>query len=190
MDEQEDWFNVDDEGFQEKLREDKNLVNLFTDKALVVFWKFLGWCKTKKSFILPSFKFILVGIFGIEIKDNKKVIPILKRQLKSFFSNLGLEKELDWETVNELDKAAVIKKDVRLIEGFKMHRLSGHVDLWKTSPFGLDMQAQYKNLAPSSSTSSSSSSSSWPAMGLDLDAAASNLIAASTGGVNWPSLAW
>jgi hypothetical protein len=38
MDEQEDWFNVDDEGFQEKIREDKNLLN-FTDKALVVFWK-------------------------------------------------------------------------------------------------------------------------------------------------------
>ena len=66
MEEQDDWFIVDDEGFQEKIREDKNLVN-FTEKALVVFWKFMEWCKAKGSFILPSFMFILVVIFGVEI---------------------------------------------------------------------------------------------------------------------------
>jgi hypothetical protein len=134
MEEQDDWFIVDDEGFQEKIREDKNLVNL-TEKALVVFWKFMEWCKTKGSFMLSSFMFILVVIFGVEIKVIKKVIPILKRQLKNFFSDLELQKDLDWETVNELDRAAVLMKDVRLIEGFKMPALSGHVNLWKTTPF-------------------------------------------------------
>jgi hypothetical protein len=140
---------VDDEGFHEKIREDKNLVN-FTDKALVVFWKFMEWCKTKGSFILPSFMFILAASFGVEIKDIKKVIPILKRQLKNFFSDSELEKELNWETVNEMERAAVFRKDVKLIEGFKMPTLSGHLSLWKTSPFGLEMQAQYRNLTPSS----------------------------------------
>jgi hypothetical protein len=52
------------------------------------------------------------------------------------------------------------------------------------------MQAQYRNLESSSSASSSSSSSLWPTVGLDSNAAASNLIAASAGGVNWPPLAW
>jgi hypothetical protein len=60
MDQQEDWFNVDDEDFQEELRENKELSALFTDKALVVFWKFLDWCKTKGLFILSACMFILV----------------------------------------------------------------------------------------------------------------------------------
>jgi hypothetical protein len=47
---------------------------------------------------------ILVTVFGIEIRDVKKVIPILKRQLKSFFSDLELDKDLDRETINELEK--------------------------------------------------------------------------------------
>jgi hypothetical protein len=54
MAEQDHWFNVDDDGFQEKLQENRDLLTPFTDKALVVFWKFLKWCKTKGSFLLPS----------------------------------------------------------------------------------------------------------------------------------------
>jgi hypothetical protein len=57
MAEYDDWFNVDDDGFQEKLQENRKITTLFTYKALVVFWKFLNWCKSKGSFLLPSFMF-------------------------------------------------------------------------------------------------------------------------------------
>jgi hypothetical protein len=55
MNEQGDWLNVDDEDFAEKLQEDKELATLFTEKALVVFWKFLEWCKEEGSFMLSAF---------------------------------------------------------------------------------------------------------------------------------------
>jgi hypothetical protein len=42
MTEHDDRFNVDDDGFQEKLQENREIMTLFTDKALVVFWKFLN----------------------------------------------------------------------------------------------------------------------------------------------------
>jgi hypothetical protein len=95
MTEHEDWFNVDDDGFQEKLQENREIMTLFTDKALVVFWKFLNWCKTKGSFLLSSFMFILVTIFGIEIRDIKKLIPVFKRYLNGSFSDLELMNELN-----------------------------------------------------------------------------------------------
>jgi hypothetical protein len=47
MDEQEDWLNVEDEEFKEKHREDRNLVNLFADKALVVFGNSLTGVRLK-----------------------------------------------------------------------------------------------------------------------------------------------
>jgi hypothetical protein len=72
MGEQDDWFTVDDEGLHEKIREDRDLTNL-TEKALVIFWKFKEWCQTKGSFMLSSFMFILVAIFGVEIKNCKKI---------------------------------------------------------------------------------------------------------------------
>jgi hypothetical protein len=68
------------------------------------------------------------------------VIPILKRQLKSFFFDLELDKDLDWGTINDLEKSAVIKKDVKLLEGLKLPRLLGPLEIWNSSPFGLDMQ--------------------------------------------------
>jgi hypothetical protein len=135
MAKQDDWFNVDDDGFQEKLQENRDLLTLFTDKALVVFWRFLNWCKTKGSFLLPSFMFILVTIFNIEIRDIKKFIPIFKRSLNGFFSDLELMNELNWDTISDQYKAAVINKEVKLIEGFDLPRLSGPVKLWKSFKF-------------------------------------------------------
>jgi hypothetical protein len=41
MDLLDDWFNVEDEEFETKLQENKELAGLFTESALVVFWKFL-----------------------------------------------------------------------------------------------------------------------------------------------------
>jgi hypothetical protein len=119
MTEHDDWFNVDDDGFQEKLQENREIITLFTDKALVVFWKFLNWCKTKGSFLLPSFVFIPVTIFGIENRDIKKLIPVFKHYLNVFFSDLELMNELNWDTTSDQDKTAVIRKDVRLIEILK-----------------------------------------------------------------------
>jgi hypothetical protein len=72
MDQLDDWFNVEDEEFEAKPQENEGLSGLFTEKALVVFWKFLCWCKRKGSFILPAFIFILVTWFGIEIRNVKK----------------------------------------------------------------------------------------------------------------------
>ena len=137
MAEYDDWFNVDDDGFQEKLQENREITTLFTDKSL----------------LLPPFMSSLGTIFGIETKDVKKIISILKRYLKGFFSG---EKELDWETISAQDRATVIKKDVKLIEGFNMPQLLGHVDLWKSPNIGMDLQSQSGNLSSSSSTSSSS----------------------------------
>jgi hypothetical protein len=60
---------VKDEDFEAKMQENKELTTLFTDNVLVVFWKFLSWCKKKGSFILSAFTIILVTLFCIEIRD-------------------------------------------------------------------------------------------------------------------------
>jgi hypothetical protein len=63
MNQQEDWFNVDDKDFAEKLQEDKELATLFAEKALV----------EKGSFMLTAF--MLLCLFsssgGIEIRNIK-----------------------------------------------------------------------------------------------------------------------
>ena len=191
MADQEDWFNVDDEDFREKLRENREVTTLFTERALVVFWKFLNWCKQKGSFLLAPFMFLLVTLFGIEMRDIRKLIPVFKQSLNGFFSDLQLTNELNWDTISDLDKIAVINKDVRLIEGFEVPKLSGHLRLWKSSNLAMEAQAQHRNLSSSSSMSSSSSSSSSVLPSLaSLNAAANNLITTPSGEINWPSVAW
>jgi hypothetical protein len=89
--------------------------------------------------------FILVTLFGIEIRNIKKVIPILKRQLKRFFSDLELDKDLDWETIKCLEESTVIRKNVKLVEGFNLPRLSSPLGIRKCSPSGLEIQAHCQN---------------------------------------------
>jgi hypothetical protein len=51
-----------------------------------------------------------VTIFGIEIKDIKKLIPVFKRYLNGFFSDLELMNELDWDNISDQDRTAMIKR--------------------------------------------------------------------------------
>jgi hypothetical protein len=96
--------------------------------------------------------------------------------------------ELDWDNISDQDRKAAINKDVKLIEGFDIPGLSSPVKLWKSSNFGMDPQAQYRNLYSVSTTSSSSSSSSSLMPNLrKVNAAA---ITTASGEVNWPSVAW
>jgi hypothetical protein len=102
---------------------------LFTEKALVVFWKFLNWCNEKGSFVLPAFMFILVTIFGIKIRNIKKVMPLLKQQLRKFFSDLKLEKDLCWETIKDTERSAVIRRDVKLVEGLNLPKITSPLEI-------------------------------------------------------------
>jgi hypothetical protein len=98
--------------------------------------------------------------------------------------------ELNWDTISDQDKTAVIKKDVKLIEDFDMPRFSSSVKLWKSSNFGMDLQAQHRNLSSSSTASSSSSSSSVMPSLRNVNAAANSLMTTASGEINWPSVAW
>jgi hypothetical protein len=90
----------------------------------------------------------------------KKVLPLLKQQLKRFFSDLELENEMNWEIMNEQEKSQVIRKDVRLIDGLDLLKLTKPLEIWKCVPTGLEIQALAKGLPSASSSSSSSSSAS------------------------------
>jgi hypothetical protein len=74
MDHLDDWFNVVDDDFEAKMQENKEPTTLFADSVLVVFWKFLSWCKKKRSFNLSAFIFFLVTLFCIEIHNTTEKI--------------------------------------------------------------------------------------------------------------------
>jgi hypothetical protein len=141
MNQQEDWFNAD---FAEKLQEDKELTILFTEKALVVFGSSSNGVRKKDLLcyrLLCFYVFFLVTLFGVEIRNVKKMVSILKLQLKRSFQ---IWKELDWETINDVEKSAVIRKDVRLVEGLNLTEILNPLENWRCSPSGWEIQAHCK----------------------------------------------